>query len=91
MTDYHKTVDGIDVRGGIAPNDIPIEVRDKHYKHEQFNTSDIWIIPHNLNKLCSIQTYNSDGDRIFGRITTNELNNIIINFSQPVSGMAICN
>lgn len=64
---------------------------DKNYKHEQFNTVDTWIIEHNLNKLCSIQTYDSEHNRIFGNITTNELNKIIINFSIPFSGTAICN
>lgn len=64
---------------------------DKNYIHEQFNTIDAWVIEHNLNKLCSVQTYDSTGNRIFGTITTNELNTIIINFSMPLSGIAICN
>ncbi len=75
----------------ITANDIPIEVRDKHYKHEQFNTSNVWIIEHNLGKLCSVQAYDTNYNRIFGKISTNELNRIIVNFSQPFSGMAICN
>ena len=75
----------------ITANDIPIEVRDKNYKHEQFNTSSMWIVEHNLNKICSIQAYDANLNRIFGKITTNELNKIIINFSQPFSGTAICN
>lgn len=64
---------------------------DKNYKHDQFNTVDTWTIEHNLGKLCSVQTYDSTGNRIFGTIITNELDTIIINFSIPLSGTAICN
>ena len=64
---------------------------DKNYIHDQFNTSATWTIQHSLNKICSIQIYASGGSRIYGEVIYNGLSEIIVQFSQPISGMAICN
>ena len=39
----------------ITANDIPVEVRDKHYTHEQRTANTVWRVEHNLGKMPSVQ------------------------------------
>ena len=88
--DYHKTIDGIDTRGGIAPSDIPAEVRDKNYTHNQDTASFVWFVKHNLNKKPSIEIFRNN-NTIYGEIEFVSDNELTITFCVEVKGTAILN
>ena len=64
---------------------------DKNYVHVQSVASAVWTIPHNLDKLCSIQAVDSLNNEIAGDIKWIDKNNVTITFNTPVSGKALCN
>ena len=50
--------------------------------------STTWVINHNLNRHPSVTIMDASNTIIFGDITNTSLNQIILNFSIPVSGSA---
>ena len=54
----------------------------------QTESSNLWIIQHNLNYKPNVYTENNDGNEIRGSITQVDTNNLTISFSSPVSGKA---
>ena len=77
----------------ITANDIPIEVRDKHYVHEQRTANTVWRVKHNLGKMPSVECW-GNGNRMHGQIVPvegDELNKLDIIFCVATKGVATCN
>lgn len=75
----------------ITANDIPVEVRDKHYTHNQDVSSVKWYVQHNLGKLPSVQIFDTQGAEWECDIVHTDSDNLEINVGFPLSGKAICN
>jgi hypothetical protein len=64
---------------------------DKNYVHLQSIASTTWNIPHNLDKLCSIQIVDNSNNEITGDINWVDKNNVTITFNTAIAGKALCN
>lgn len=64
---------------------------DKHYIHDQFNPSSIWIIKHDLNKKPSITITDTAGSIVEGSVTYINNNEVRLYFNFPFSGYAYLN
>lgn len=64
---------------------------DKHYVHDQFTPSNIWIIHHPLNKKPSITVTDTAGNVYEGDEKYNNNNQVTITFNFPFSGYAYLN
>jgi len=85
-------VDGKDYLISLFQADsiIPIE-GDKNFVYTQNVASSTWVIPHNLNKYCSVSVVDSAGTSVFGNVTYDDLNQCTISFTSQFSGQAFCN
>jgi hypothetical protein len=68
-----------------------ISYRDKHYKHIQSVSSNVWNINHDLYKHPSVTVKDSAGSTVIGEVEYVDLNNITITFSGAFSGEAYLN
>lgn len=75
----------------LTPGDIPVEVRDKNYIHEQRFGTDLWEIQHNLSKYPNVTTYGSNEEQIIGDVTHVDNMNLQIKYNVPCQGIAILN
>lgn len=66
---------------------------DKHfsYTEKKYEESKKWVIHHGLNKIPSVQVFDSEGREICGGITIIDNNNITIEFNTPTRGTAELN
>lgn len=64
---------------------------DKHYEHDQSQSSSVWTILHNLNKKPSVSVLDTAGTEVEGRVTINDGQQVVIEFNFPFSGKAILN
>lgn len=69
---------------------IDAKVEDKTYSHSFSNTSTV-SVAHNLAKRPSVTVIDSAGDEVEGDINYVDMNNLIITFSAPFSGVVILN
>lgn len=58
------------------------------YHHTQAIDSNIWSIIHNLNKLPTVVTINSENEEVIGSVTFPSLNEVVITFSESITGQA---
>ena len=75
----------------LSMDDIPIEVRDKHYIHNQDVASIKWYVQHNLGKFPSVQIFDTQGAEWECDVVHADSDNLEINVGFPLSGKAICN
>jgi hypothetical protein len=64
---------------------------DLHYRHEQAAPATTWEIAHNLGKSPSIRVIDSSGQDVEGDYEDIDLNNVVLYFSAPFSGVAVLN
>ena len=57
----------------------------------EFNNLSVWNFEHGLNKLASIQTFDSAGTRIHGSVEHLNLNESRITFTTNITGYATAN
>jgi hypothetical protein len=65
--------------------------KDKHYRHVQGVSTNVWSIPHNLGKFPSVVVKDSAGTIVIGEINYVDENNITLTFSGAFSGEAYLN
>ena len=75
----------------LTPSDIPVEVRDKNYKHIQEYPSNIWNIEHSLGKSPSVQIFDNDNNEYDVDKEYIDGNNINVKFEVSIAGIAILN
>jgi hypothetical protein len=61
---------------------------DKHYTHEQTESSSMWVCPHNLGKRPAVIVTDSAGTQIIGSLDYPDLNTVVIRFKAPFTGRA---
>lgn len=64
---------------------------DKNFTYEQSTPSTMWVINHNLNKKVSVTITDSAGTVVFGQVTLNDGNTVIVEFNIPFWGYAYLN
>lgn len=67
------------------------KVVDKNYTHEQIQSSDSWIIHHDLNKYPCVSIVDSGDNVVYGEVKYTSKNDLVINFSHAFSGMVFLN
>lgn len=65
-----------------------IGAKGKGFTHRQHQTSDQWIINHQLGFIPSVELFNGSGQEIDADVTHPSIYQTVINFSVPVSGFA---
>ena len=77
----------------LSMDDIPVEVRDKHWEYIQDAASSSWVIdlPVWLKDYPSVETYNAGNSRIFGEINFITSRQVNILFNSPITGKAVFN
>lgn len=75
----------------IIMKSTEVGVSDKHYTHSQPMQAAAWLVNHNLGKKPSVVITDLSGVQLDGLVTYLGDNTLVINFSLPVSGLAICN
>lgn len=68
-----------------------VGISDKHYTHTQSSPATAWLVNHNMGKRPAVVITDLSGVQREGSITYLGDSSLIINFSVPVSGLAICN
>lgn len=68
--------------------DLVILTNTKRYVfvYEQTEESKVWHIEHDLNTFPSVTIVNNDNEEIKGEIVFNDVNNITVSFSEPLTG-----
>lgn len=64
---------------------------DKNYTHTQSQSSNTWVITHNLGKYPSVTVINSAGDEVVGDVKYDSQNQVTITFKGAFKGTAIFN
>lgn len=78
-------------QGPAGPPGPPGSGGDKTYEHTQSVASDTWTINHALNKYPSVVVIDSGGSTVLGDITYPTLNQVVLQFSAPFSGVVHLN
>lgn len=70
-----------------------ISAVDKYYVHDQDVASSTWVIVHNLGKIPSVQTMDSNSPPrvIIGNVQHVDDTTATVSFGGPLSGKAFCN
>lgn len=71
--------------GGVSPGS------DASFSFAQNQASAVWHIIHNLGKFPSVTVFDSSNHQVFGDVTQNSANDLIVTFSAPFSGTAHLN
>jgi hypothetical protein len=58
------------------------------YTHTQSATSAQWVVTHNLKFKPNVTVFNSAGDVVEGHIIHNSVDQLTLQFSSPMSGVA---
>lgn len=74
-----------------GPTIIQADGADKNYVHTQSSVANSWIVPHNLNKYCSVTVVDSNDNVVIGEIHYDSLNQVTLTFTASFSGKAFCN
>lgn len=61
------------------------------YTHDQIQSSDEWMIRHNLGRKPSVSVADSAGSVVYGDVQYLDDNSLIIRFSAPFGGVAYLN
>jgi hypothetical protein len=64
---------------------------DKNFVHFQETASQTWNIEHSLNKKCTVNITDSDGNSVIAAIKWIDDDNVQINFNMPFIGYAYFN
>ena len=64
---------------------------DANFIHTQGSASNIWIIPHGLNKRCAVPTVDSLPREFMGDVEYIDNYTVRVLFSIPISGWEYCN
>lgn len=68
----------------------PNSIRDKNYT-TSFTVSDEITVSHNLNKYPSVTIIDTAGDTVEGDVYHSTVNELIVRFTNPFSGIITCN
>ena len=94
---YVGTFDFLDANGVLTDSNIyGLGIflkgsKDKHYRHVQNASSNIWVINHNLQKFPAVVVKDSAGTIVIGDINYIDENNVTLTFSGAFSGEAFLN
>jgi hypothetical protein len=58
------------------------------YTHSQSAASNQWVVTHNLGFKPNVTVFDSAGDVVEGHIIHNSINQLTLQFSSPMSGIA---
>jgi hypothetical protein len=66
---------------------------DANYVHIQNESSDTWIVTHNLGKYCSVNVVDDNDDIIYGEVEYNSENRLTVRFTEGtyLTGKVYCN
>lgn len=70
---------------------VPGEDEVDSYIHTQGSASSTWTITHNLDKYPSVAVVDNDDVVVYGKITYQNKNTVVINFGAAFSGKAFLN
>ena len=87
---YEQAVDKL-TEINEAIRKIELSTTDKTYVHNQMTASEVWEIPHLLDKYPSVTVTDSAGDEVIGDVHYIDKNTLTVSFSAKFSGMAYCN
>lgn len=85
------SINGVVLKGDKTARELGIEAGDANYVHKQTESSDEWIIVHQLNKYPSVSVMDSAGDEVEGNVHYDTLNRITITFKGAFKGTATLN
>lgn len=84
-----EAIEGVDNTTAITPYTLN---KVTHYTHEQWLTSDVWVIEHNLNKEPSVTVVDSAGEEhIPDRKVYNNKDKVTLYFLSEFTGKAYLN
>lgn len=72
----------------ISGNALKFERGDQYYLHQQLSALDQWTIGHNIGRIPAVQIFQGT-DQIIADVDHTDNNNLIINFTEPITGYAI--
>ena len=84
------SINGVILEGNKTTEDLNIET-DLNYVHTQTESSDEWVIVHNLNKYPAVSIIDSAGDEVIGNVHYDSTNQITITFTGAFKGKATLN
>lgn len=84
-------INGVVLEGNKTAEDLGIDVADANYVHKQTESSNEWIIVHNLNKYPAVSIIDSAGDEVEGNVHYDSVNQITITFVGAFKGTATLN
>lgn len=64
---------------------------DKTYTHTQILPDISWVVIHDLNKYPNVTILDSNNKKIDAEVKYIDLNNLMINFEEALTGKVICN
>lgn len=64
---------------------------DSHYIHTQEAVAATWTIAHNLGKRPAVDVLDGGGAVVYGEIEHTDQDNLVMRFTWPITGTAICN
>ena len=75
----------------LSIEDIPVDVRDKHYVHNQVQANSEWDVVHNLNKKPNVQVFNEQNQLIVAFVEYIDNNKLMVKFNESWCGSVVCN
>lgn len=92
-TQGNQGISGIGTQGNQGYQGVPgsLGASDNTYVHTQSSSSATWNINHSMNKYPCVFSFDSSEDQVFGEIEYVDTNNVVITFSQSISGTAYLN
>ena len=64
---------------------------DEHYRHEQSEAAEEWIVRHNLGKRPAVQIFDTENIQVLAYSEHIDENTLIVAFSEPCRGTVECN
>lgn len=80
----------VGIQGPAGPQGIPGSGGDKHYE-QTFVTASSVTVTHNLGKFPAVSVLDSADDEVIGDVQHITINQLIVVFSAPFSGIISCN
>ena len=101
VSDYSElnnkpSINGVTLDGNKTSQELGIVIPnnsgdDKNYIHTQSQSSNTWVIAHNLGKYPSVTVINSAGDEVVGDVKYDSQNQVTVTFKGAFKGTAILN
>lgn len=85
------SINGVTLEGNKTSEDLGISGEDANFTYEQTESSDEWVIVHNLNKYPAVSIIDSAGDEVIGGVHYDSLNQVTITFAGAFKGTATLN